>query len=102
MKQAHGKFCGDFKQPKVPFKPQPFFGKYARMHVAEKPGPAAQSKDQKNGAGKGNNDKSGGGTKFPPDAYESPPQQTPTTQQPQGGDQQGTGGQDGGIAPAPG
>src|ERR671931_1136046 len=65
MKSAKGKFCGDFKQPKVPFKPQPFFGKYARMHVAEKPGPGAQPKDQKNGAGKRNNDKSGGGTKFP-------------------------------------
>ena len=30
MKEAKGKFCGDFKPPKTPFQSQPFFGKHAR------------------------------------------------------------------------
>src|SRR5919108_4358758 len=30
MKQARGKFCGGFPKPKVPFKAQPFFGRYSR------------------------------------------------------------------------
>jgi penicillin-binding protein 1A len=102
MKEAKGKFCGDFPKPKVPFSPQPFFGKYASMHVAT-PG---QDQKGKNGKDKGNDNGQGkggaGGTKYPPDSYESPPQQTPQTQQPQGGDQPGGTGQDGGTAPSPG
>jgi penicillin-binding protein 1A len=102
MKSAKGKFCGEFPKPKVPFTPQPFFGKYSRMHVET---PADKTKD-KNGKDKGGDNGKGnggaGGTKFPPDAYESPPQQTPQTQQPQGGDQSGGTGQDGGTAPPPG
>ena len=31
MKQAKGKFCGDFQPPKTPFSSQPFFGKYATL-----------------------------------------------------------------------
>ena len=30
MKKAHGKYCGDFKQPTEPFQSQPFFGHYSR------------------------------------------------------------------------
>ena len=30
MKQAVGKYCGEFKQPKEPFQSQPFFGHYSR------------------------------------------------------------------------
>jgi penicillin-binding protein 1A len=30
MKQAVGKFCGDFKPPSTPFHASPFFGKYSR------------------------------------------------------------------------
>ena len=30
MKQAVGKFCGDFPKPKQPFVSQPFFGHYSR------------------------------------------------------------------------
>ena len=29
MKQATRRLCGDFPQPKTPFKPQPFFGRYS-------------------------------------------------------------------------
>jgi penicillin-binding protein 1A len=108
MKQAHGKFCGDFPKPKVPFSPQPFFGHYASLKV-ETPDDQ-KNKDKKDKSGKDGQGQNGtgtgnGGQKFPPDAYETPPQQTPTTTQPQGGDQptQGGGtGQDGGTAPAPG
>jgi penicillin-binding protein 1A len=107
MKSAKGKFCGDFPKPKVPFKPQPFFGKYARKHVETKAAPNA-SQDDKSGKGQDQGAKGNGGTKYPPESYESPPQQTPETQQPPGGDQPGGTGQDGGIgqdggtAPAPG
>jgi len=108
MKQAHGKFCGDFPKPKVPFQPQPFFGKYARMHVEARADPTAKGKDKtgKDGnGGQGQGDNGQGGATYPPDAYSSPPQQAPSTQQPPGGDQPaqpGGTGQDGGTAPAPG
>jgi len=108
MKQAHGKFCGDFPKPKVPFQPQPFFGKYARMHVEAPAGATSKGKDGKSkdgNGGQGQGDNGQGGAKYPPDAYASPPQQAPSTQHPQGGDQPaqpGTTGQDGGTAPAPG
>jgi penicillin-binding protein 1A len=88
MKSAKGKFCGDFPKPKVPFSPQPFFGKYSRIPATktDKNGtatgnkPGAKQKDN----GQGTTNKNGGGTKYPPDAYESPPQGTPNTQQPPG------------------
>jgi penicillin-binding protein 1A len=84
MKSAHGKFCGDFPKPKVPFAPQPFFGKYSRTGAKESKGdqqPGAQQQPgiQPNGQGTG---KDGGGTKYPPDAYEAPPQTTPNTTTP--------------------
>jgi penicillin-binding protein 1A len=103
MKSAKGKFCGDFPKPKVPFTPQPFFGKYARMHVAT-PADDKKSKDGKDKNGKGSDGGNGGAGGTNPDAYESPPQKAPTTQQP-GTDQptqQGGTGQDGGTAPPPG
>jgi penicillin-binding protein 1A len=84
MKSAHGKFCGDFPKPKVPFAPQPFFGKYSRTGAKESKGdqqPGAQQQPgiQPNGQGTG---KDGGGTQYPPDAYEAPPQTTPNTTTP--------------------
>ena len=46
MKSAHGKFCGDFPQPKVPFAAQPFFGKYSRTGAKEQhPRRAAARRD---------------------------------------------------------
>jgi penicillin-binding protein 1A len=110
MKQAKGKFCGDFPKPKVPFSPQPFFGKYSRSGGKSRnqnqngtlPGgqqqPGAQQTPGDNGKGNGNgnggqgtNNKNGGGTKYPPDAYESPPQGAPTTQQAPAATNGGTG-----------
>jgi penicillin-binding protein 1A len=108
MKRAHGKFCGDFPKPKVPFQPQPFFGKYSRMHVEAPADPNAKGTDKKGkdgNGGQGQGDNGQGGAKYPPDAYSSPPQKAPSTQQPPGGDQPaqpGGTGQDGGTAPGPG
>src|SRR5262249_29465096 len=111
MKSAKGKFCGDFPKPKVPFSPQPFFGKYSRSGgksttpdnqttpgtagqpgIVPAPPPAPNNGGtQANGNGNGNgNDqgngksggKHGGGSKYPPDAYESPPQKAPSTKPP--------------------
>jgi penicillin-binding protein 1A len=103
MKSAKGKFCGDFPKPKVPFTPQPFFGKYARMHVETKDPSAKKDNNGKDANGQGTGNGGAGGTN--PDAYAAPPQKAPTTQQPAGGDQAtqpGGAGQDGGTAPPPG
>jgi penicillin-binding protein 1A len=86
MKWAHGKFCGDFAKPKVPFSPQPFFGKYSRGGVKQaplnqQPGFGQQGANP-NANGQGTTNKDGGGTQYPPDAYASPPQGQPTTKQP--------------------
>jgi penicillin-binding protein 1A len=112
MKAAHGKFCGEFPQPKVPFKPQPFSGKYSHMQVEQPTGATTPDKSKPKG-GQGKSNKNGGGTKYPPDAYEAPPPKTPSTQQPQttqqppatapGPGQNGaTGAPAPGAAPAPG
>jgi penicillin-binding protein 1A len=108
MKSAKGKFCGAFPKPKVPFSPQPFFGKYSRQGVKKDNTPGAQQPEIKpQDTGQGTDNKSGGGTKYPPDAYESPPQGTPNTQQPAGGASPGqatpgTGTNGGTGAPSPG
>jgi penicillin-binding protein 1A len=114
MKAAHGSFCGQFPQPKVPFVSQPFQGKYAQQAFAA-PDPTAADATKKgkgtkkDGAGKGGNGTGGGGTKYPPDQYTTPPagQQPPgtgTATPPAQGQGQGTpaGGQGGGGAAAPG
>jgi penicillin-binding protein 1A len=108
MKQARGTYCGDFPKPKVPFSPQPFFGRYSRGTFkqtpdqtttpgvgaptpgADSPGttpvqPTATTPDTTGATGgdttpdTGGGTPDGGGTAYPPDAYESPPQQTPAT-----------------------
>jgi penicillin-binding protein 1A len=89
------KTCHDWPQPKEPFVAQPFFGKYATQGA-----PGGKSD---NGLGTGTqttqttpNDKpangksngggttngTGGGTKYPPSQYESPPQTTPQVEVP--------------------
>jgi penicillin-binding protein 1A len=112
MKAAHGKFCGDFAQPKTPFRAQPFFGKYSRSGgklstgttapVAPQRAPSKPDKGQKGeGQAKGE-----GGTRYPPDAYESPPQEAPPAADEQAppADEQAPPAQDGGTGapPAPG
>jgi penicillin-binding protein 1A len=105
MKSAKGKFCGDFPKPKVPFTSQPFFGKYSHMAApkTDKNGNPSQDKQGKpSDNGQGTDNKDGGGAKYPPDAYESPPQGTPTTQQPPATTQPGQTAPAGGAgAPAP-
>src|SRR5262249_38752220 len=111
MKSAKGKFCGDFPKPKVPFSPKPFFGKYAHEGVknAQKdttpgatgtPQPQTTPQDNGQGNGQGKANKNGGGSKYPPDAYASPPQGPPKTQTPPSGQgDQGTGTNGGAGAP---
>jgi penicillin-binding protein 1A len=118
MRQARGRYCGDFRAPKTPFVGHTFFGRYAggRGYVppassttspqtfqtapqaapgaagpATSPAPVAPTPDTTQGG-----TAAGGGTpaavttpaatpapaaqqKYPPDAYESPPQAAPAT-----------------------
>jgi penicillin-binding protein 1A len=88
MKTAHGKYCGDFPEPKVPFKSSPFFGKYAKTGVQGNQ--AGDYKTDTNGgsaletgkSGADGKDTGNGSTKYPSTAYETPPQQAPQTQTP--------------------
>jgi penicillin-binding protein 1A len=109
MKVARGSYCGDFSQPRVPFVPAPFFGKYstgtAGTPTSTYPGgtypgatgPATggtQSGGTQSGGTQDNG--TGGGQKYPPQFYQSPPQPPPTTSTPPG---QGGTGQTGGVVP---
>jgi penicillin-binding protein 1A len=102
MLKAKGKYCGDFKPPKVPFHASPFFGRYSRSGgrgTGDSSGLDSQS--QYGGTGTtynpapvpvapapaapttGKNGKGGGGKKgFNPDLYESPPQAPPSAEGP--------------------
>ena len=98
MKQAVGKYCGDFKKPTEPFTSQPFLGHYAREGGKDdekdkdgdkkvdpnRPGVApgtqtapgddtqgAATTDDKPEAGRDND------ANFDPNAYETPPQADP-------------------------
>jgi penicillin-binding protein 1A len=92
MKQAVGKYCGDFKKPTEPFTGQPFLGHYAREGGKDD----AEDGDEKvdpneRGVAPGTQtapgDDSTGGTEkkpapsddadFDPNAYETPPQADP-------------------------
>jgi penicillin-binding protein 1A len=96
MKKAIGQYCGDFKQPTQPFHSQPFFGHYSRQGGKDgeddknvdpnEPGvaPGTQTTpgdDSQGGNGGGNEKKPGGNNdaNFDPNAYETPPQQAPGT-----------------------
>ena len=98
MKEAKGSFCGDFPEPKEPFEPTPFFGKYATTGA---PGDEVESTDDSDAqdletggstapdegrGGRGNRGGGGGGGGgnggFDPDSYESPPQEPPATTTP--------------------
>jgi penicillin-binding protein 1A len=102
MKQAAGKFCGGFPQPKTPFVSQPFFGHYATTgrpksnDDAAKPG-ADQTDKSKDGKGDtpGTGDKTqggaNGGATYDPNQYETKPQGPPATKSPKGQGNQGDG-----------
>jgi penicillin-binding protein 1A len=86
MKVAHGKYCGDFAQPKHPFVSTPFFGQYSKTGVQDNQAGtyktdqgAAKSLEtgkptQADGNGTGN-----GSAQYPSDQYAAPPQTAPTT-----------------------
>jgi penicillin-binding protein 1A len=85
MKIAHGSFCGDFPQPKVPFHSSPFFGHYATTGVkGNQAGSYSTSSgdSQAPGTGNGGGTTGGGGTQYPSDQYSAPPQGDPNVQKP--------------------
>jgi penicillin-binding protein 1A len=106
MKQAIGKFCGDWDPPEEPFQAQPFNGYYSKMgQKAEEEEDQAEEGAEEDGEenGDGNDrpnrnrprtrpDGGTGGTtpggnnqpQFDPNQYETPPQQPPETQAPGG------------------
>ncbi len=73
MKEARGSFCGDFRQPKTPFNPQSFSGRYAGggggsstvngfSATPDAASPPADGSDTGNGGGgRGGNGAGGGG-----------------------------------------
>jgi len=100
MKQAVGKYCGDFKKPTEPFSSQPFLGHYAREGGKgdekdkngkdvnpDSPGVAPGTQTAPGDDSQGGNDGNGGDQKkppannddanFDPNAYETPPQAGP-------------------------
>jgi penicillin-binding protein 1A len=105
MKVARGSYCGDFPQPKVPFVSAPFFGNYATGSsntpnstyppTTTGPGNGANQTGGTQSGGTQDNG-TGGGGKYPPQFYQSPPQPPPATTPGQGGTPSG---QTGGIVP---
>jgi penicillin-binding protein 1A len=100
MKQAVGKYCGEFKKPTEPFQSQPFLGHYAREGGKDdekdsdaqdvspnsqgvKPGTQGTEDNSRGGDDNGANGgdrktpEATGDANFDPGAYESPPQGDP-------------------------
>ena len=88
METAKGSYCGDFPQPKTPFKAAPFFGKYASTggngqdtfdenSVTGGGGSAQGFETNGTGGGGGGSSTGGGGGKYDKRLYESPPQPQP-------------------------
>ena len=88
MKSIIGGFCGSFPLPKEPFQSKPFFGTYSstggnRLGLQDhqsSPSTTTPTVPQATATPTPQQDNTGGGTKFNPDAYESPPQGPPPTQ----------------------
>ena len=108
MKQASGKFCGQFAKPKTPFVSQPFMGYYSRQAGKGKddksdpndPGATATPTPGTDDGARHQPDHrhqrrpttkhqgaANGGTTFDPNQYETQPQAPPKTQSPGGGAQ---------------
>jgi penicillin-binding protein 1A len=102
MKVARGTYCGDFKDPAAPFQARPFFGDYSssggtRDDLGTDPadpdafgGTAPEAAGGQDDGGTGENgfgtpgtdddgeaDDSDSGRRFPPEQYDSPPQEAP-------------------------
>jgi penicillin-binding protein 1A len=88
MKSIVGGFCGPFPLPKEPFQSKPFFGTYSstggnRLGLQDQqssPSTTTPTVPQATATPTPQQNNNGGGTKFNPDAYESPPQGPPKTQ----------------------
>ncbi|MBJ7332837.1 MAG: transglycosylase domain-containing protein, partial [Solirubrobacteraceae bacterium] len=82
MRVAKRKFCGGFAQPKTPFQGSSFSGKYQRQGGGKDEDgfdtDGQQSAQQYETGGT----KTNGGSQYDDDAYETPPQQDPTTKVP--------------------
>ena len=107
MKQAKGRFCGDFQPPSTPFQSSPFFGKYSTsgggkgaqtgggttdstFAPAAPVAPPAETPEADGGEDTGGNGNGDGGRQdegFDPDAYEAPPQPEPDAGDGDGGAQ---------------
>jgi penicillin-binding protein 1A len=85
MVVAKGDFCGDFRQPKEPFKATGFSGKYARgggtgssSYGQGQYGTGGTGYQSPGGQGNGGTGGgTGGSTQYPPSQYEAPPQSAP-------------------------
>jgi penicillin-binding protein 1A len=100
MKEAVGKYCGDFKTPTEPFQSQPFFGHYSKIGQKaeekkeateggeeEDPSPDDEDKPKSDKPRTDDNGTTPGGTEeppFDPNQYETPPQGDPNTGTPGG------------------
>ena len=85
MKSIIGGYCGPFALPKEPFQSKPFFGTYSstggnRLGLHDQSPSATATPSAPIATPTPQQDNTGGGTKFNPDAYESPPQGPPKTQ----------------------
>jgi penicillin-binding protein 1A len=104
MRAARGSACDSFEEPEEPFVGRPFFGRYATGQASSSgstttpygtapstgvPAPAPTTPTTPGDAGAGDNGSDDAG-RYPPDAYESPPQEAPSTGG--GGGGGGTGG----------
>ena len=78
MREAKGDFCGDFPQPTEPFEAVPFFGKYSKTGVEDNE--AVVPEETTTGA---EEDNGTGATEYDPDLYETPPQATPESVDPE-------------------
>jgi penicillin-binding protein 1A len=80
MKQAKGRFCGDFREPKAPFTAAPFSGGYSSSGP---PGGSQGHGDPSTVAPSVGEDETSGPNHVDPERYESAPQAPPSTDAPE-------------------
>jgi penicillin-binding protein 1A len=79
MKVAKGSYCGDFAQPKEPFKPEPFFGRYSKTGVQGNQATVPSTTSTSTSTPTTPQSSGNGGTTYDPTLYASPPQKSPAT-----------------------
>jgi penicillin-binding protein 1A len=88
-----GRPCDPFPEPTEPFQPEPFFGEYAASGAPGGGKDELAKKIPGTGDTPGDTDADGTDPRYPPDQYESPPQEpTGDRDAPAGGGDDGTGG----------